>query len=63
MKLTLEKDIRVAADINGEKFVGLEDGVLYQHMTDDEIFLFIKSKNEEKELKIRIIKEPKNVDS
>lgn len=58
MKLTLEKEIKVAVEINGEKFVGVEDGIIYQQMDDKEIFLFIKSKDDEnKELKLRIIKE------
>jgi hypothetical protein len=58
MKLTLEKDLKVAVELNGEKFVGIEDGILYQQMTDTEILIYIKSKDDEtKELKLRIIKE------
>jgi len=57
MKLTLEQNISVAVEVNGEKFVGSEDGILYQQINDKEILLYIKSKTEEKEIKIRILKQ------
>jgi len=66
MKLKLEKDVKVAVEINGQKFVGLEDGILYQSIDDkeDEVFIFIKSSTDNKEMKIKMIKEkePKIID-
>lgn len=56
MKLTLEKDMKTAIEINGVKFIEAENSTLYQNIENNEIFLYIKSNNENKELKIRIIK-------
>jgi len=60
MKLTLEKDIKVAVEVNGEKFIGSENGVLYQSINDTEILLYIKSEAEGKEIKIKIAKDVNN---
>jgi len=61
MKLKLEKDIKVSAQISGKSFVNSETGVLYQHTTDDEIYIYIRcSKDPKKELKIRLQNIEKN---
>jgi len=60
MKLALEKDIKVAAEVNGEKFIGSEEGILYQSITDTEILLYIKTDPEGKEIKIKIAKDVNN---
>ncbi|NMC58559.1 MAG: hypothetical protein GYA51_04110 [Candidatus Methanofastidiosa archaeon] len=60
MKLTLEKDLKVAVEVNGAKFIGSEEGVLYQSITDTEILLYIKSEPEGKEIKIKIAKDVNN---
>lgn len=60
MKLTLEKDLKVAVEVNGAKFIGSEEGVLYQSITDTEILLYIKSELEGKEIKIKIAKDVNN---
>jgi len=60
MKLTLEKDIKVAVEVNGEKFIGSETGSLYQSITDTEILLYIKSETDGKEIKIKIAKDVNN---
>ena len=63
MKLTLEKDVKIAVEVNGEIFVGEETGVLYQFIDKDVVFLYVKSSNDEKkEIKIKITKKEENVD-
>lgn len=57
MKLTLEKDLKVAVEVNGEKFIGSETGILYQSITDTDILLYIKSEPDSKEIKIKIAKD------
>jgi hypothetical protein len=65
MKLTLEKDIKIAVELNGEMFLNIDDGMLYQSTeNEDEIFLFLKSnKDDKKEIKIRMIKQKINQES
>lgn len=57
MKLTLEKDLKVAVEINGQNIVNFDNGILYQHLDEvkGDMFLYIKS-NDGNEVKIRIAK-------
>lgn len=57
MKLTFEKDLKVAVEVNGEPFINLEKGVLYQSIGDNEAYLYIKNTDKDKEIKIKIIKD------
>lgn len=59
MKLTPEDKCKVAAEVNGEKIISLENGKLFQHIDNEkgEILLYIKSDFEQQEIKIRITKE------
>jgi hypothetical protein len=57
MKLKFEEDLKVAVEIDGKPFITLEEGILYQHIGDDEAFFYIKNSEETKEIKIKIIKE------
>jgi len=63
MKLKREKDVNIAVEVNGEKFISLEDGIVYQTSNDKEILICVKTKNEDKEIKMRIIKKQKNANS
>lgn len=56
MKLKIEKDVKVAVQINGEAFITSEDGVLWERVEDDKAFFMIKSNKDEKEIKIQITK-------
>ena len=59
MKLKLEKDVKVAVEINNQPFITGEEGVLYQNLddNDNEILLYIKTNNQSpKEIKIKITK-------
>ncbi len=55
MNLNIEKNVKVAVEINGQIFISSLDGVLYQNIKDDEIFLFVKDSNG-KQVKIKIEK-------
>ena len=63
MKLNLEKDVKAAVEINNVKFIEADNSVLYQSIENNEIFLYIRSNNESKEIKIRITKFEENVDN
>lgn len=56
MKLKLEKDINVAVEVDGKSFISSDKGLLYESITDKEIFLYIKNKDDNKEIKIIIKK-------
>ena len=57
MELTREKNIKVAVQLNGESYINSLEGLLYQRIEDDKVFLMIKSQNGEKEIKIQIVKD------
>ena len=56
MELKLEKNIEAVVEINGELFINFNDSFLYQAIKNDKASFYIKSKNKEKEVKIRILK-------
>jgi len=60
MKLKFEEDIKVAVEIDGKPFITLEEGILYEYVGDDEAYLYIKNTDENKEIKIKIIKDVNN---
>ena len=55
MNLKLEKDLKVAVEMNGEIVVTSMEGMLYQQMDDKDIHLLIKGGNGQ-EIKIKISK-------
>ena len=57
MELSREKDIKVAVQLNGETYINSLEGILFQRVEDDKVFLLIKSGNGEKEIKIQIVKD------
>jgi len=60
MKLIIEKDVKTAVEVNGQIMIDMQEGILYQSISDDEILLYIKSnKDDKKEIKLRILKETK----
>ena len=59
MKLSMEKELNVAIEIDGKIFINSKEGILYQSMSDNEILLLIKNDKEDKEVKIKINKRVK----
>jgi len=59
MKLKLEKDIKVAVEINGVNYINMDNGQLFQNIDDEDnqILFYIKSSTEQKEIKIKLVKE------
>lgn len=59
MKLKLEKDIKVAVEINGVNYINMDNGQLFQNIDDEDnqILFYIKSPTEQKEIKIKLVKE------
>lgn len=55
-ELKKQEDLKVAVQIDGSSFISVEDGVLWEMVTDNEALLLIKHKNGEKEIKIKITK-------
>ena len=56
MKLKAEKKVNVSATVDGVQVVSPKEGVLYQHIDDKEIYLYIKNPDKTKEIKIHITK-------
>lgn len=56
MNLKLEKDLKVAVEIDGQNIISMDNGVLYQYMDENDILLYIKN-DKGKEVKIKISKD------
>ena len=56
-KLKKQTDLKVAVQVNGEPFILGGDGLLMEYVDDEKALLYIKSKDSDKEIKIRIEKE------
>jgi len=56
MKLKFEEDIKVAVEVDGKPFISMEEGILFEHVGDNEAFLYIKNEDESKQIKIKIEK-------
>jgi len=56
-KLIKHEDYKVAVVIDGSSFISAEDGVLHESIDNKEVLLYIKSKDGNKEIKIKINKE------
>lgn len=63
MKLKFEEKIKVAVEVDGKPFISSEEGVLFQHIGDDEAFLYIKNMDETKEIKVKITKDKLKIES
>ena len=55
-ELKKQDDLKVAVQVNGEAFISEDNGILYENITDDLVFLYIKSEDGTKEIKIKITK-------
>lgn len=57
MKLKIEQEVKAFIEINGESFISSEESLVYQNTDNpNEILMYIKSKNDSKEIKIKITK-------
>ena len=54
MKLKLERDLKVAVQINGKSFINSLEGLFYQKIGEEEALFLIRSEDGNKEIKIRI---------
>ena len=55
-ELKKQDNLKVAVQVNGETLISEENGILYENTTDDLVFLYIKSEDGTKEIKIKITK-------
>jgi len=56
MKLKFEEDLKVAVEVDGKPFITMEEGMLYEQVEKDSAYLYIKTEDEKKQIKIRIEK-------
>ena len=56
-ELKKHDDLSVAVQVNGETFISIDNGVLFEDTSDDSVLLYIKSSSDEKiNIKIKIDK-------
>ena len=55
-ELKKQENLKVSVVVDGSAFITSENGVLFEYTTDNEILLYIKSKEGNKEIKIKINK-------
>lgn len=56
-ELKKQEKLKVAVQIDGSTFISSEEGILHEYVTDKEALLYIKSKEGNKEIKIKITKD------
>lgn len=56
-KLKKHEDLKVAVQVDGEPFILTGEGILFEYTDSNKALLYIKSKEGNKEIKIRIEKE------
>jgi hypothetical protein len=56
-QLKVHNDFKSAVVIDGSSFISSEEGILHEYVSDNEVLLYIKSKDGKKEVKIKIVKE------
>lgn len=56
MELKLQPDIKAAVEIDGQPIINLENSVVYENIGKEEAFLYIKSIIDNKEIKIKFLK-------
>lgn len=56
MKLKFEEGVKVAVEVDGNPFITMQEGLLFEQIEDDKAFLYIKTEDEKKQIKIRIEK-------
>ena len=55
-ELKRQDNLKVAIQVDGSTFITSEEGVLYEYVTDNEVFIYVNSKENNKEIKIKITK-------
>lgn len=55
-ELKKQNDLKVAVTVDGKPFITIEEGELHEYVTNNEALLYIKSKEGNKEIKIKITK-------
>jgi len=56
MELKLRPNIKAAIEIDGQPAIILENSVVYESIGAEEAFFYIKSASDNKEIKIRFLK-------
>ena len=56
MKLKAEKETNISVIIDNNKFISFDEGLLFQHINENEIYLYIRNEDKTKEVKIHITK-------
>lgn len=60
MDLKFEKNVKVSVEIDGKPFIKIDEGIFYQNIKDKEAFFYIKNTDENKEIKIKFLKDDNN---
>ena len=55
-ELKKQDNLKVAVTVDGSSFISQEEGELHEYVTNNEVLLYIKSKEGNKEIKIKITK-------
>jgi len=58
MEVKLQEKVKAAVEIDGQLFVNFENSAVYEHISNEEAFIYIKSVVDNKEIKIRFLKTP-----
>jgi hypothetical protein len=53
-KLHKHEDLQAAVQVNGESFITNENSILFAEIEDNSMMLYIKSKDDKTEVKIKI---------
>ena len=56
MELKLQPEIKAAIDVDGSLIIDFNNSMVYENIENEEAFLFVKSLDDSKQIKIRFIK-------
>jgi len=56
MEVKLQEKIKAAVEVDGKPYLNFENSMVYENIEGEEMFLYLKSNIEGKEIKIRFIK-------
>jgi hypothetical protein len=56
MELKLQDKIKAAVEVDGQVVINMENSLVYESIENEEAFIYIKSKEGSKEIKIRFLK-------
>ena len=57
VKLKKEERLKVAVTVDGKPYITSEEGVLAEYVGDDVVYLYIRNRDETKEVKVKIERE------